>query len=153
MHLSRSENCIRLGCNHMRNFCHFFAVWTYSCFGSTSTNAYIQWISCEFHSFYNFSRIFRKFFMCFCQGLKLCIKFGCNPQMNICHIFFCSLSLENFGSTATKAYIHLVSCERNSYNCTPIFLTLCRCFVKVCRCAWVLAVILWLKRVWMGYND
>ena len=30
-----------------------------------------------------------------CQGLKMCMKFGCNPQIIICH-FICSLNLVIF---------------------------------------------------------
>ena len=46
------------------------------------------------------------------------LTFGCNPQINVCVIF------------GLKAFIHWVSCERNSsYNFSRIFL-----FLKLCRC-------------------
>ena len=48
--------------------------------------------SCE-HNSYNFIQIFLKHYWCFCQGLKMCMPFGCNPQINFCH--FC-LNLVNF---------------------------------------------------------
>ena len=36
------------------------------------------------------SRIFLKLCRCFCQGLKICTAFGCNPQINFCHFFLSS---------------------------------------------------------------
>ena len=43
-----------------------------------------------------FSPILLKLYRCFCQGLKMCMTFGYNPQINFCH-FFHSLNLVNFG--------------------------------------------------------
>ena len=40
--------------------------------------------------------ILLKLYRCFCQGLKMCMTFGYNPQINFCH-FFHSLNLVNFG--------------------------------------------------------
>ena len=39
--------------------------------------------SCERNSFYSFSRILLKLCRCFCQGLKICMRFGCYPQINL----------------------------------------------------------------------
>ena len=95
----------------------------------------------ERNSSYSFSQIFLKLCRCFCQGLKLNMTVSCNPQIIFSH-FFCSSDLVIFG---LKAYRHWVSCERNSFyslTSSKIFLKLCRCFVKVWRCAWHFAVIL-----------
>ena len=43
--------------------------------------------------------------MCFCQGLKMRMSFGCYPQINFVNLFR-SLNLVIFGSTSTKAYSH-----------------------------------------------
>ena len=60
----------------------------------------------------------------YCQGLKICMTFGCNPQSNFCYVFR-SLNLVNFGSTSTEAYKHWVSCEHNS----SYKFSISRCFV------------------------
>ena len=87
--------------------------------------------SCEHNSSYSFSRIFLKLCVCFCQGLKMCMTFGCNPQIII---FFHSSDFVIFDLEHLDV-MYLV----NSFN--RIFLKLCSCFVKVWRCAWHLAVI------------
>ena len=85
--------------------------------------------SCERNSYYSFSWIFLKPCRCLCQGMKMCMTFDCNPQINICH-FFGSSNLVIFG---LKAFRHL---ELNSsYSFTWIFLKLCRCLcqgMKMC---------------------
>ena len=59
---------------------------------------------------------FSKLCSCSCQGLKMCMTFGPNPQTNSCNIFR-SLNLVYFGLNSTEAYRHWVSCELNSsYN-------------------------------------
>ena len=65
-----------------------------------------KWVLCECNSSYNFIPILLKLYRCFCQGLKMCMTFGYNPQINVCH-FFHSLNLVMFlGSTTTEAYGH-----------------------------------------------
>ena len=39
-------------------------------------------VPCERNSSYNFIPILLKFYRCFCQGLKMCMTFGYNPQIN-----------------------------------------------------------------------
>ena len=51
-----------------------------------------KWVLCERNSSYNFIPILLKLYRCFCQGLKMCMTFGYNPQINFCH-FFHSLNL------------------------------------------------------------
>ena len=55
-----------------------------------------KWVLCERNSSYNFIPILLKLYRCFCQGLKMCMTFGYNPQINFCH-FFHSLNLVIFG--------------------------------------------------------
>ena len=43
-----------------------------------------------------FVPILLKLHRCFCQGLKMCMTFGYNPQNKFCH-FFHSLNLVIFG--------------------------------------------------------
>ena len=54
-----------------------------------------KWVLCERNSSYNFIPILLKLYSCFCQGLKMCMTFGYNPQINFCH-FFHSLNLVIF---------------------------------------------------------
>ena len=54
-----------------------------------------KWVLCERNSSYNFIPILLKLYRCFCQGLKMCMTFGYNPQINFCH-FFHSLNLVFF---------------------------------------------------------
>ena len=44
--------------------------------------------------------------------------------------------------TSTKVYKQLISCEHNSSSFEPDLLKLCRCFIKVSRCAYLLDAIL-----------
>ena len=92
--------CMTFGCNAQINFCHF---WPYSAYQFLSLfcssdliifglKAFRRWISCECNSSYSFTPIFLKLCICFCQGLEMCMTFGCNPQMNFCY-FFCSSDL------------------------------------------------------------
>ena len=55
-----------------------------------------KWALCERNSSYNFIPILLKLYRCFCQGLKMCMTFGYNPQINFCH-FFHSLNLVLLG--------------------------------------------------------
>ena len=55
-----------------------------------------KWVLCERNSSYNFIPILLKRYRCFCQGLKMCMTFGYNPQINFCY-FFHSLKLVIFG--------------------------------------------------------
>ena len=41
---------------------------------------------------YNLRWIFLELCRCFCEGLKICMTFACNPQINFCH-FLSSLNL------------------------------------------------------------
>ena len=54
-----------------------------------------KWVLCEHNSSYNFIPILLKLYRWFCQGLKMCMTFGYNPQINFCH-FFHSLNLVIF---------------------------------------------------------
>ena len=101
--------------------------------GSTSAKAYRHWVSCD-RNYYGFSFVFLKLYRCLCQGLKMCMMFGCNPQINFCH-FSHSLNLVIFGSTSARAYRHWVSCERNFYSFSRVLLKLYRCLcqgLKMC---------------------
>ena len=66
---------------------------------------------------------------CFCQGLKMCMPFCCNPQI----FFHCLCSSDFLGLTAFR---HWKSCECNSsYRFSLILLKFCRCFsqgLKTC---------------------
>ena len=125
--------CMMFGCNPQINFCHFSHSLNLVIFGSTSTKAYRHWVSCE-RNYYSFSFVLLKLYRCLCQGLKMCMMFGCNPQINFCH-FSHSLNLVIFESTSTKAYRHWVSCERNYYSFSFVLLKLYRCLcqgLKMC---------------------
>ena len=54
-----------------------------------------KWVLCERNSPYNFIPILLKLYRCFCQGLKMCMTYAYNPQINFCH-FFHSLNLVIF---------------------------------------------------------
>ena len=122
-----------------------------------SVHPSFKWVLCERNSF-NFIPILLKLYRRFCQGLKMCMIFAYNPQINFCH-FFHSLNLVIFGlsyyrslwtsgtlwaqllqsflgSATTEAYVHQVPCERNSsYNFIPNLLKLYRWFcqgLKMC---------------------
>ena len=55
---------------------------------------------------YSFMLIFFKLYMCFCHGLKMCMRFEYDPLINVYH-FLCILSLIIFQAQilATKVYI------------------------------------------------
>ena len=40
------------------------------------------------NSSYSFMAIFLKLYRYFCHGLKICMWFRYNPQINFCHLFF-----------------------------------------------------------------
>ena len=117
------------GCNPQIHFCHFFSSSDFIIFGLI---AFRCWVSCECKSSYSFNRIFFKHRRYSCQGLKMLMTFGCNPQINFGH-FFRSLNVVIF---ELITFGHRVSCECNSsYSFNRIFLTLCRCFclgLKIC---------------------
>ena len=77
------------------------------------------------YSSYSFSSIYFRLFRCFCEGLKMCMKFGCNPQI----IFVTFFAF--FGLASTKGNKYWVSCERNStYNFSRIFFETLRVFLS-----------------------
>ena len=43
-------------------------------------SVYRHCVSCKRNSLYNFGWILLRLCMCFCQGLKMCMTFDCNPQ-------------------------------------------------------------------------
>ena len=71
------------------------------------------------------SESFLKLCRCFCQGLKMCMTFGCNPHIILYHFFRSLRSF--FGSSYTNAYIHWVSCERSSSYNQPTVMCTNRC--------------------------
>ena len=83
--------CMMFGCNPPIHFLSFFTSVNLVILG---LNAYIHWVLCERNS-YNFTWIILKLCWCFCQCLKMCMTFGCNPQMKFCHIFR-SLNFNSF---------------------------------------------------------
>ena len=56
-------------------------------FGSTSTKAYRLWVSCERNFSYNSQIFFFLICRCFCQSLKMCMSFNCNPQVILVTLF------------------------------------------------------------------
>ena len=46
------------------------------------------WVPFVCNSSYSFMAIFLKLYRCFCHGLKICMWFRYNPQINFCHFFF-----------------------------------------------------------------
>ena len=84
------------GCNPQINFCHFCRSLNFLViFWPKNLPKRID-IFCEGNSSNNFTWIFLKLGRCF-QGLKMCMRFGCNPQIHFCHLF------PIFGSTSTNA--------------------------------------------------
>ena len=47
----------------------------------------LLWVPCVRSSSYNFMPIFSKVYRYFCCGLKMCMWFGYNSQINFCHFF------------------------------------------------------------------
>ena len=78
--------CMTFGCNPQIILSLFSQFELSHIFGSTSAHAYRHWVSCEHSPSYNFCQIFLQIYRCFCQGLKMCMTFGCNPQ--IIFVFF-----------------------------------------------------------------
>ena len=102
-----------------------------------------KWVLCELNSSYNFIPILLKLYRCFCQGLKMCMTFGYNPQINFCH-FFHSLNLVIFRLNYNRSLWdirYLVSTtpptilSQSFWNFTGVF-------VKDGRCAWHLDITL-----------
>ena len=60
--------------------------------------------------------IFLKLYRCFCHGLKMCMRFGYNPQIIFCHFyFFLHFELGHFsGANTINRYRQWVPCMRNS---------------------------------------
>ena len=80
--------CMWFGYNPQINFCHFFRILNLVIFsGANTIKVYRQWVPCVRNSFYSFMSIFLKLYKCFCHGLKMCMWFGYNPQINFCHFF------------------------------------------------------------------
>ena len=88
--------CMTFGYNPQINFCHFFHSLNLVIFGLTTTEAYGHKVPCEHNSSYNFIPILLKLYRCICQGLKMCMTFGYNPQIYFGH-FFHSLNFIIFG--------------------------------------------------------
>ena len=77
-------------------------------------------------------------YRCFCHGLKMCMWFGYNPQINICHFEFSHFSV----LSTIKVYGQWVPCVRNtSCSFMPIFFKLYRCFCHGLKIF-----------MWFGYN-
>ena len=72
-----------------------------------------------------FRPIFLKLCQCFCQGLKMCIKFGCNPQIIFVFFFFLQFELSHFLAQLLAKHKD----THNSYNFSRIFLKLCWCLI------------------------
>ena len=117
--------CMTFCCNPQINF---FSLIHSSDIIILVLRAFWHWVSYERESFYSFSQIFFKLYKIFlCHGLKMCMTFCCNLQINSCH-FFRSSDIVSFG---LKALRHWVSCECNSsYSFSQIVLKLCRCFLS-----------------------
>ena len=79
--LSRSEDVHNVWLYASGYFLLLFSQFELSNFSSTSTKANRHWVSCESNFSYNFSGIVLKLRRCFCKGLEMLIRFGCNPQM------------------------------------------------------------------------
>ena len=75
---------MRFGYNPQFNFVTFFAVLTSTKENLVNTTPPTILAG----SFFKLCR-------CIYQGMKMCMRFGCNPQINFCH-FFRSLNLAIF---------------------------------------------------------
>ena len=95
MCLSKCEDAHTSGCNPQIKFCYFFL--SSVIFGLKACR---HWVSCERNSFYSFTQIFLKLCRCF---VKVCMKFGCNPQIKFCYFFRNSQFV--FGLKETKSLI------------------------------------------------
>ena len=87
--------CMPSGNNPQINFYHFFHSLNLVILGSTTTEAYGHLVPCERNSSYNFIPILLKLYRCFCQGLKMCMTFGYNPQV-IFLLLFSQFELSHF---------------------------------------------------------
>ena len=129
----RYNPCINVCCFfHFAN-CYFLT--------SDSMKMLWQWVPCERISSYNFIPTFLKLCKCFLHGLKMCMWFGYNPCINVCH-FFHFVNFVIFWPQILWKSREWVPCERNSsYNFIPVFMKLCTCFchgMEMC--------------MWFGYN-
>ena len=80
---------MRFGCNPQINFVTFLQLGYLACL----LPKHIDWISCErIASPLGILAGFFETLQLFCQGLKICMLCGCNPQIIFCH-FFRSLKL------------------------------------------------------------
>ena len=82
--------CVTYDCNPQISYCHFF-LHSLNFSGSTSNKAYRHWIACKSNP-YSVSMIC---FKC-CQGLKMCIEFGCISQTFV--VTFLQSYLSHFSS-------------------------------------------------------
>ena len=128
--------CMMFGCNPQISFYHVIRSSNLVIFG---LKAFRHCVSYKRNSSYSFNQIFLKHCRSFCQGLKMCMIFGCNPQINFYHVIRSS-NLVIFG---LKAFRHCVSYKRNSsYSFNQIFLKHYRCFFQGLKICLSLAVIL-----------
>ena len=101
--------------------------------GSNTTKVYRQWVPCVWNSSYSFLPIFLKFYRCFCHGLKMCMWFEYDLQINFYNFFhiwrlqasvmlissyswhLVGASMSHIsGSNTTKVYRWWVPCVRKS---------------------------------------
>ena len=75
--------CMTFGC--IKTSDQFLSLVSQFGFRHFGLKAFRHCVSCERNSSYSFSWIYLKLCRCFCQGLKMCMTFGCNPQINFCY--------------------------------------------------------------------
>ena len=84
--------CMTFGYNPQINFCHFYSQFELSHFWA---QLLLKLMGIKYLVSATPPTIL-SLYRCFCQGLKMCMTYGYNPQINICH-FFHSLNLVIFG--------------------------------------------------------
>ena len=94
---------------------------------------------CGRNSSYSFILILLKLYRCLDHALKICMRFGYNPQNNFSHIFFFQFELSHFSGILTmKVNGQWVPYVRNSsYSFIPINLKFYICLdnaLKICMC-------------------
>ena len=80
--------CMAVDSNPQINFCHVFrslniVFFWLDFYQSILDTGYL--INCDCNSSYSLSWNFLELCRCFCQGLKICMTFACNPQIKFCH--------------------------------------------------------------------
>ena len=75
--------CLWFGYNPQIIFCRVFRILNLVSFQARILSNCID----SGYSSYSFMPIFWKLYRCFCHGLKMCMWFGYNPQINFCHVF------------------------------------------------------------------